>query len=298
MEQPQSSKHRPAEPLETRHVFLDTQVYRALGHNPENPALKTLRDHIQAHRVVLHTTDITLFEVKRQLLEAVQTRARELGAIEKDLRRWRKQAPNATPNRVLEIDAAAVGEELFGQFRSFITQECRAKLHNALTSVSAQEVFQSYFARQAPFDREDSKEFPDAFVVAALSKWAASSGDKIHVVTGDGAMGRAANADPNLLSLKTIQEVLSRAAAQMGPEAEAIAEALLNAPGFDATFERLLQAGVKNAAFIYAGDLAEGEAYEGELTDIEQIGCRRRRESAFRRRGPAFRQGQRPTDRG
>jgi hypothetical protein len=46
----------------------------------------------------------------------------------------------------------------------------------------------------------------------------------------------------------------------------------LNAPGFDASFERQLQAGVKDAAFVYAGDLAEGEAYEGQLTQIEQVG--------------------------
>jgi hypothetical protein len=272
MKQPQSPKRRPAEPLETRHVFLDTQVYRALGHNPENPALKTLKDHIQAHRLVLHTTDITLLEVKRQLMEAAQTRARELVAIEKDLRRWRKQAPKATPKQALEIDAAAIGEELFGRFHSFLTHECRAKVHHALTTVSAEEIFQSYFARKAPFDREESKEFPDAFAVAALSKWATGSGDKVHVVTEDGAMGRAANADPNLLPLKTVQEVLTRASAEIGPEAEGIAEALLNAPAFDATFERLLQAGVKDMAFIYAGDLAEGEAYEGQLTEIEQVG--------------------------
>ena len=243
-----------------------------LRHNPENPALQALKDHIKAHRVVLHTTDITLLEVKRQLLEAAQTRARELGAIEKDLRRWRKQAPDAAPKQVLAIDAAAIGEQLFSSFVSFITIECRAMVHQALNTVSAEEVFLSYFARQAPFDREDSKEFPDAFALAALSKWAASAGDKIHVVTCDGAMGRAANADPNLLPLNTIEQVLSRAAAEMDHEAEGIAEALLNAPAFDASFERLMEAQVKNVAFVYAGDLAEGEAYEGELTKIEQVG--------------------------
>jgi hypothetical protein len=272
MKQPPSSKRRPAEPLQTRHVSFDTQVYRALSHNPENPALKTLKDHILAHRVVLDTTDITLLEVKRQLLEAAQTRARELSAIEKDLRRWRKQAPKATPKLELKIDAAAIGEELFQRFYSFITHECRAKVHRALTTVSAEDIFQSYFARRAPFDREESKEFPDAFAVAALSKWVATSGDNIDVVTKDGAMGRSANADPNLLSLTTIEEVISGAAAEMGPEAEGITEALLNAPGFDASFELLLQAGLKDAAFVYAGDLAEGEAYEGQLTEIEQIG--------------------------
>ena len=50
--------------------------------------------------------------------------------------------------------------------------------------------------------------------------------------------------------MTTRQEVLSRAAAEMGPEAEGIAEALLNAPGFDASFERLLQAGVRDAALF------------------------------------------------
>jgi PIN domain len=263
MKQPPSSKRRPAEPLETRHVFFDTQVYRALKYNPENPAIKTLKDHILAHRVVLHMTDITLLEVKRQLLEAAQTRARELSAIEKDLRRWRKQAPKATPKLELKIDAAAIGEELYDRFYSFITQECRAKVHRALTTVSAEDIFQSYFARRAPFDREEAKEFPDAFAVVALSKWAATSGDKIYVVTQDGAMGRSANADPNLLSLTTIDEVISRAAAEMGPEVEGIAEALLNAPGFDASFELLLQAVLKDAAFVYAGDLAEGRLTRG-----------------------------------
>ena len=65
-------------------------------------------------------------EVKRQLLEAAQTRARELSAIEKDLRRWRKQAPKATPKVELDIDAAAIGEELFERFCSFTTHECGA----------------------------------------------------------------------------------------------------------------------------------------------------------------------------
>jgi hypothetical protein len=41
----QSSKkqHRPAEPLASRHIFLDTQVYRALGHNPANHAMILLK---------------------------------------------------------------------------------------------------------------------------------------------------------------------------------------------------------------------------------------------------------------
>jgi hypothetical protein len=90
----QSSKkqHSPAEPLASRHIFLDTQVYRALGHNPANRAMTLLKEQVTSHRVVLHTTDITLAEVRRQIRERVLARQRELRAIEKDLTRWRKSA--------------------------------------------------------------------------------------------------------------------------------------------------------------------------------------------------------------
>jgi hypothetical protein len=69
-------QHRPPEPLSTRHIFLDTQVYRALWHNPANRALRTLKDQIEDRRVVLHTSDITLLEVRRQICESVLTQQR------------------------------------------------------------------------------------------------------------------------------------------------------------------------------------------------------------------------------
>jgi hypothetical protein len=151
-------QHRPAEPLLTRHVFLDTQVYRALGHSPTNPALLTLKEQIEAHCVVLHTTDITLLEVRRQIHERVQTHRRELASIEKDFRRWREQAPKSTPKRLLEFDAEALSTELFERFRMFLLVECQSEVHQAL--VAPEVIFAKYFDRKPPFDGENSKEFP------------------------------------------------------------------------------------------------------------------------------------------
>ena len=85
-------------------------------------------------------------------------------------------------------------------------------------------------------------------------------------------MRRAVDADPHLLILDSIQDVLSRATAEVGPEAETIADALLNHPAFDSTFTRLLTKQMTEATFIYTGDLAEGEAYEGKLLRIDQVG--------------------------
>jgi PIN domain len=83
----QSSRepHHPAEHLASRHIFLDTQVYRAFGHNPANRALALLKEQVNSHLVVLHTTDITLMEVQRQIRERVLARQRELMVIERDL---------------------------------------------------------------------------------------------------------------------------------------------------------------------------------------------------------------------
>ena len=87
--------------------------------------------------MVLHTTDITLLEVKRQIYERVQTRRRELVSIEKDFRRWRKQAPKSTPKRLPEFDAEALSTELFERFRMFLVIVCQAEVHRALIAPEA-----------------------------------------------------------------------------------------------------------------------------------------------------------------
>ncbi len=266
-----SKQHRPAEPLSTRHIFLDTQVYREVGHNPENPALKALEESIAAHRIVLHVTDITLAEIKRQLREQVLSTQREAVATEKHLRRWRKQAPTAAPKHKIEFDADAVAAELYHTFEMFIRYRCNAVVHNAL-DIDPASVFTKYFQRKPPFDGKDSKEFPDGFMLEALTRWAGTHRDFLYVVTRDAAMRRAVDDDPRLLILDSIQDVLARATAEMGPDAEMIAEAVLDRSAFDATFEQLLKQEIPEATFTYTGELPEGEAYEGKLLSIQQVG--------------------------
>jgi hypothetical protein len=230
-----------------------------------------LKEQVTSHRVVLHTTDITLLEVRRQIRERVLAHQRELGAIEKDIARWRKSAPQAAPKGTIEIDADGLSTELFRQFERFLRHECKAEVHPAL-AVAPTVVFETYFDRKPPFDGEDSKEFPDGFVVEALRQWCREQGDRMHVVSGDKAMTRAASADERLLAVKDIHEVLARAAAGLGAEGEAVAEAVLSKPAFDSSFEAALRAQMKEVGYVYVGDLADGEAYEGELLSIEEVG--------------------------
>lgn len=152
-------------PLDSRHIFLDTQVYRKLGHNVANPALRSLAKHIEARTVVLHITDLTLREVKRQIHDDVEARTREIATIEKTLRRWRHSIPElaAAPH----IDGAAIAAALYRTFEGTIVDKWSAVFHCAL-EVSPKVVFDDYFARRAPFDQNGIKEFPDSFIFKAL----------------------------------------------------------------------------------------------------------------------------------
>lgn len=253
---PQKKHHAPTGPLETRHVFLDTEVYHKLKHNPANRALRLLTQHVVEHRVVLHLTDITLAEIKRQIAEEVELSRIALARIEKDLKRWRFTDPaiEVTPKLTGET-ATALSEAL----RSFLLTDCRAQVHQALAHPAA-DVFADYFDRKPPFDKGD-KEFPDAFMMKTLDAWCAGNGERMYVVTQDKAMQRYVQGTERLLLLPSIDDVLAAARATSEPDggAEVIADELLNAPDFDTNLERAIESHADELIVDYAGDLPEGE---------------------------------------
>lgn len=253
-------RKRQAEPLplETRHAFLDTQVFRKLRHNPANRALKLLADQVEARRLVKHTTDITLEEISRHIAQDVEQSRVALSKARKDLDRWRHAVPGIAPMPDLGPDTAA---SLFAAFRKASTDEWRAEEHRA-TAQPAGDVFADYFARRPPFDTAGSKEFPDAFALKALEAWCAANSETMYVVTKDAAVLRHAAASKLLHPLETIEELLGAAERSVAGEdgdAEALADALLNLPKFDYRFEQALEPLIDDLEIVYIGDLPDGE---------------------------------------
>lgn len=156
--------------LLTHHVFLDTEVYRQLGHNPENPLLKTLAEQISARGLELHTTDITFAEIRRQLREFVGKATQAILTAKKQMGRWRHRHPEIVTQEIAEIDTECVSQAAFDKLCLAARTEWRATHHEAMKE-PAEEIFKAYFQRFAPFAEQDSKEFPDAFVVKCLERW-------------------------------------------------------------------------------------------------------------------------------
>lgn len=243
-------------PLQTRHVFLDTEVFNKLKHNAANRALDILGRHVDERRLVLHVTDITLLEIKRQIAEEVEQARAALARVEKDLVRWRHADGSVASMPLVGSETAA---RLFASIDDFIRGRCRAKLHDAL-AYDPRPVFEDYFARRPPFDKGE-KEFPDSFMVRTLDAWCVNEGERMYVVTMDGAMQRHTMASPNLLPLATIEDLLAAANLSAEPDgnAEAIADGLLNAPAFDYCLEVAIASHVDELVVDYLGDLPEGE---------------------------------------
>jgi hypothetical protein len=79
---------------------------------------------------------------------------------------------------------------------------------NAL-GIAPRDIFESYFRRDRPFDKKDSKEFPDAFVVMALDRWCEREHQKMYVVTNDKAMLRAVEQTKTLIAAPTLEDYLA-----------------------------------------------------------------------------------------
>jgi hypothetical protein len=260
-------KQVESKPLETRHAFLDTQVYHKLKHNAANRALAILAEHVAEHRLVLHVTDITLLEVKRQIAEEVEKTRTALARIEKDLTRWRHTVSEIGPVPVLD---GVTAERLFSMLDAFLVTACRVKKHEAMAPVEA--VFADYFARKPPFDK-GSKEFPDAFALKALEAWCANNNESMYVVTQDAAMQRHVDDSPYLLLLPSIEELLASASgsAELDGNAEAIADALLNAPEFDSHLEEAIDSHIDELILDYQGDLPKGEVTDVKFEGVIQF---------------------------
>lgn len=260
----------PTEPLQTRHVFLDTEVYRRAGFNLSNSQFALLRKLVSEGRISMHTTDITLAEIRRQLSEEVGEKVAELTRLARDFRRL-DQITGGPPLSILVPHTVTYSQSAWSGFLDGLLIGLHAHSVGA-TQVMARLVFEDYFNGKPPFSKRGSKEFPDAFVLRALAKFCAENSVKMYVVTGDRVMRDAAAQTENLLPLETIDDVLA-AAAQVDafPGLETLVEQVFDWPGFDQQLEDAIGADMIFLDLVYYGPLTDGLAREPELAEIIEV---------------------------
>lgn len=257
-----AQKSGQREALRTREVFLDTEAYRRFGFNQEKPSLQALLSHVEGDRLQLHMTDITLREIERQIAGVAHKAVEDISRARALTAKWRKRAPKALgkPAKLPKpIDAEAVASETFERFQCAL----RPYLMHRATQEGAEEIFRDYFARKPPFDGEGGKsvkEFPDAFVIAALDRWAYEQNTLLYVITNDMAFLRAAATRQNLIPIETVDELLEIATVEHNPDVISTIEIVIEQPEFEEQLARAVEGVLDDLAVYYAGDLFDGEA--------------------------------------
>jgi hypothetical protein len=258
--------------LETRHIFFDTQVYRAYGHDLGVGPLKTLAAYLAEGVFVLHTTDITLKEVSAQL-DTMQTElTTKANRSSRLVDRWNNRLRHehnhlAVPDT---LDLPISPTKAFVDFEWKLIHEWKAKRHDA-AKLPMGLVLDQYFLSQAPFDNDGSKEFPDAMALLALEAWCRSAREKCYVVSKDKAVQRAADLSKYLISVESLDRLLSHLTSAQEHDIAKEVEDALSEPALSAVLESTLSENMLHFGGVYDGDRMDGEVQGIELLALNEI---------------------------
>jgi PIN domain len=194
----------------TSRVFLDTEVFVRAQFNYRSAPFGALLSHIEAGRVHLFLTDLTVREIKANLAEAVAEALKRLSSSHKAA-------------AVISKCPSAAG--LFGRpDKTAIEQEAHEALDQFLASCKPtvlpvkdeylKPVLDAYFSRQPPFcDSKEKAQFPDALAIAALTD-DAKHDRTICTVSGDEAFRYGCSPLYHLVAYETLPSFLDAVASE------------------------------------------------------------------------------------
>ena len=258
--------------LETRNIFLDTEVFRSYGHNLNAKTMKILGGYVADGIFVLHTTDVTLREVSRQIGAMERELTNHPNKVAKELTRWNDRyrfdlhrLPVPDP-----LSEPADPSRAYHDFEWTVRREWNAREHCA-ADLSMSPVLDQYFNRQAPFDIEGSKEFPDAIALLALETWCARTQERTYVVSKDKAVRRAADESDHLIAVDSLDRLLAKVASADGHDMSATVSAALDDPPLLDELQDTLTAAIGQVGGLYDGDRHDGEVLAIEIVELEEI---------------------------
>ncbi|WP_299787515.1 PIN domain-containing protein [uncultured Shewanella sp.] len=193
--------------LESRLVFVDTSAYESKNYQFSEHALGKLCDFLESERLHLLITQITINEIKAHLLEKSEESARAIKKIQKDAM-FLRNTPELACHGVFEkVKADDIYNIALEKFEGFLEKSSAEVVD--IKGVDASVVFEKYFKSEPPFGGANKKsEFPDAFVLEAVSKVSKERGHTLYVISDDGDMEKYAATLDNLIHLKRVDDFL------------------------------------------------------------------------------------------
>lgn len=192
--------------LQTKNVFIDTEVFEAHNFNFSSKSLTELVRLAKAGLVSVFLTSITLGEVHAHIAEQINEAT---GKLKKFRNEEGRILQNLTGYEVLsaKVDRQQCAEEIKAKFAEFMKNTKATVIE--LGSINPENVFHDYFHLRSPFGEGRKKEeFPDAFAQHALVKWCEDNKSLMYVVSANKDWHEL---EKPLIPLKKIDEFLDAA---------------------------------------------------------------------------------------
>ena len=258
--------------LETRNIFLDTEVFRSYCHSLNAKTMRVLGGYVADGIFVLHTTDVTLREVSHQIGAMERELTKRANKVAKELTRWNDRYRFDQHRLPVPVPLSEPAEpcRAYRDFEWTVRHDWKAHKHRA-ANLSIGPVLDRYFNRQAPFDKEGSKEFPDAIALLALENWCVSTHERIYVVSKDKAVLRAADESAHLIAIDSLDRLLALvASAEDHGIAETVSAAFEEPPLLN-ELQDTLSANIGWVGGLYDGDRHDGDVLGMEIVELEEI---------------------------
>ena len=192
--------------LETKNVFIDTQVFVKSGLHFDGPAFKSFRKYCEADELSHISTTVVEREVESKIEASVKDALSSIKTFRKKARLLASLDDDKIKGLfedVPEEDIYKKSSDVFGEFMN----GCSTEIVDA-SNIDAEELLSLYFNKKPPFgDGKKKSEFPDAISLLSL-KSHLDDCDKIYVVSDDKDLKSYCDSDPQLISVDTLDKLL------------------------------------------------------------------------------------------
>ena len=170
--------------MKSWNVFIDTSVFISSNFNLDSKVFCSLRSLCNSGHVTIILSDITIEEIKANLLKLITDAESIIKKASSKARVLRNLDTDNYKFLFNKFNKEDIFQQLQAQITAFI-QKCNVEIIKA-TEISPKDIFHNYFQCKPPFGEGKKKsEFPDAFVIAAICEWCETNNEKMYIVSED-----------------------------------------------------------------------------------------------------------------
>lgn len=196
--------------LESRNVFIDTSEFERLSFAFNSGLLKILCDHEQINMVL---AEVVISEVRDHLRKDAAESVRLHKSFSDKARVLRNLGGDGFSALFARFDHEAAVAVFEAAFEEFLRDASVTTV--PIATVDLEEVFRRYRSTKPPFESGKKKsEFPDAFALDSVRRWAANNETTVYVISGDEGMQKYCDEVAELNYVESVEQFLDMAVRQ------------------------------------------------------------------------------------